>query len=253
MDEASPILEFRRVEKRFGRVRALDGIDVAVRSGELVAVLGTPGAGTSTMVKLAAALLRPDRGVVAVLGRDLRTASRDLHARMGFAFEEPELDGRLTVDGHLRYRAGLMGLGSSQARAATARALAGFGLAERGEDRAGVLSVTSRRQLALARAALGVPVLIAADRSADGLDDDERSSLLEPLLRLRSDDRTAILLTTAEPAVAASADRIVVLHRGRIAFDGTRAAFGAAGSGDVVAAFAALVRSTSEETAGARV
>lgn len=251
MNEASPILEFRRVGKRFGRVRALDGVDLAVRPGELVALLGSPGAGTSTMVKLAAALLRPDQGLVALFGRDLRTAGRDLFGRIGFVFEEPDLDARLTVDGHLRYRAGVMGFGRSDARALTARALGRFGLAERAEDRAGVLSVASRRQLALARAALGAPALIVADRSADGLDPDDRGTVLEPLLRLRSEDRTAILLVTAEPAVAAAAERVVVLHRGRTAFDGTREAFMAAGEGDVTAAFAALVRAASGETTDA--
>lgn len=251
MDEASPILEFRRVDKRFGRVRALDGIDMAIRPGELVALVGSAGAGTSTIVRLAAALLRPDRGTVAVFGRDLRTAGRDVLGRIGFVFQEPDLDPRLTVDRHLRYRAGLLGLGRAEARAMTARALGLFGLDDRDEDRAGVLSVTSRRQLALARAALGAPALMVADRSADGLDPDERATVMEPLLRLRSEEKTAIVLATAEPAVASLADRVVVLHRGRTAFDGTREAFVAAGEGDAATAFAALIRATSEETADA--
>ncbi len=249
MNEASPIMEFRRVGKRFGRVRALDGVDLAVRPGELVALLGSPGAGTSTMVKLAAALVRPDQGQVALFGRDLRTAGRDLFGRIGFVFEEPDLDARLTVGGHLRYRAGMMGFGRSDARMLTARALAVVGLAERAEDRAGVLPDSSRRRLALGRAALGAPALIVADRYADGLDPDDRSTVLEPLLRLRSEGRTAILLATAEPAVAAATGRVVVLHRGRTAFDGTRDAFVAAGAGDVAAAFASLVRAASEKTA----
>jgi ABC-2 type transport system ATP-binding protein len=251
MNEASPMLEFRRVEKRFGRVRALSGVDLTVRAGELVALLGGPDAGTSTVVALVAALVRPDRGTIAVLGSDLRTASRDLFGRVGFVFEEPDLDPRLSVDGHLRYRAGIMGLGRSEARALTARALDAFGLAERAEDGAGVLSVASRRKLALARAALGGPALLVADRSADGLDPDERTTVLEPLLRLRSEDRTAILLATGEASVAAAADRVVVLHRGRVVFDGTSAAFLAEGAGNGAAAFAALVRSASEEAADA--
>lgn len=251
MNEASPMLEFRRVEKRFGRVRALGGIDLTVRAGEIVALLGTPAAGTSTVVGLAAALHRPDQGMVALLGSDLRRADRALFGRVGFVFEEADLDVRLSVDGHLRYRAGLMGLGRSEARALTARALDAFGLAERAEDGAGVLSVTSRRQLALARAALGVPALLVADRSADGLEPDERNTVLEPLLRLRSEERTAILLTTGEPAVAAAADRVVVLHRGRVVFDGTSAGFLGEGAGSAAAAFAALVRAASEEAARA--
>jgi len=251
MNEASPILEFRRVEKRFGRVRALAGVDLAVRAGELVALLGTPDAGTSTVVGLAAGLLRPDQGVVAVLGSDLRRAGRSLFGRVGYVFEESDLDARLSVVGHLRYRAGVMGLGRSETRALTSRALDAFGLAERAEDGAGVLSVTSRRQLALARAALARPALLVADRSADGLDADERNTVIEPLRRLQSEDRTGILLTTGDPSIAAAADRVVVLHRGRVVFDGTSGAFKGEGAGDAAAAFAALVRSSSEEMADA--
>lgn len=251
MDGGSPILEFRRAEKRFGRVRALDSVDLAVRPGELVALLGPAGSGTSTMAKLAATLVRSDRGTVAAFGHDLRTAGRGFLGRIGFVFEEPDLDLRLTVDGHLRYRAGLLGLARPDGRRLAARALDRFGLAERSEDRAGVLSTIDRRQLALARAVVGAPALLVADRVADGLEPEERSAVLDPLLRLRAEDGMAILLATGEPAVAAVADRVAVLHRGRIVFDGTRDSFVAAGSGDAAASFATLIRAASAESAGA--
>lgn len=251
MDGASPILEFRRVEKRFGRVRALGGIDLAVRPGEFVALLGPAGAGASTVVKLAAGLQRPDRGTVALFGGDLRTADRSVLGRAGFVFEADEIDPRLTVAGHLRYRAGLLGLGRADAKALSARVLARVGLAERREDSAGVLSAVGQRRLAIAIAALGAPGLIVADRSADGTEPDERSAVLDPLLRMRAESGAGILLTTSEPAVAASADRIAVLRRGMMVFDGTPAALGATSAGDLGAAFAALIRAGDHETADA--
>jgi ABC-2 type transport system ATP-binding protein len=196
-------------------------------------------------------LVRPDRGTVAAFGHDLRSAGRSLLGRIGFVFEEPDIDARLTVDGHLRYRAGLLGVARSDGRRLAARALDRFGLAERAEDRAGVLSQVDRRQLALAGAIVGAPALVVADRSADGLEPDERSAVLDPLLRLRSEEGTAIVLATGEPDVAAAADRVAVLHRGRIVFDGTREAFVAAGSGDAAASLATLIRGASAETAEA--
>lgn len=247
MDGASPILEFRRVEKRFGRVRALAGIDLEVRPGELVALLGAVGAGSSTVVKLAAGLLGPDRGTVALFGRDLQKADRSLLGRVGFVFDAAEIDARLSVAGHLRYRAGLLGLGRSDASALAGQVLARFRLAERREDSAGVLSGVGRRQLALAVAALGAPALLVADGSADGIDPDERSAVLDPLLRLRAEDGAGILLATSEPAVAASADRVVVLHRGAVVFEGAPAALAAAGAGDIAAGYAVLMRAGERE------
>ncbi|MCC6736891.1 MAG: ABC transporter ATP-binding protein [Bauldia sp.] len=241
MDGGSPILEFRRVEKRFGRGRALDGVDLAVRPGELVVLLGQPGAGASTIVRLAAGLLRPDRGSVVLFGQDLRQAGRDLLGRIGIAFEEPDLDPKLTVDGHLRYRAGLLGLARGEGRTMATRALGRFALVERRKDRAGVLSATSRRQLALARAALGSPPIVVADRAVDGLEPDQRRVVLDQLAGLRTEEGAAILLTTAEPAVAEAAARVAVLHRGRMVFDGTGEGFAAAGPGGIAGAFAAII------------
>lgn len=235
------VLSLKRLDKSYGRVRALSEVSLDLAAGEFVAVLGASGAGKSTLVQLAAGLFAPDAGTVAVLGRDMRLDPVAARAALGVVFEQPTLDLDQTVLGNLLHHADMYGLERKSARALADDLMAGLGVAGAAADRARSLSIVNRRRVELVRAMLHQPAIILADTVAAGLDDQPRRELFADLRRAKP-DAVALLWATDRGDEAASADRIAVLHRGHIVFDGTPGALvREQGAPDIDAAVARLI------------
>jgi ABC-2 type transport system ATP-binding protein len=238
MNVHDPLLSVEGAVKRYGSLTALEGVDLAVGAGELVALLGPNGAGKSTLMQLLTGLFVADAGSVRVTGFDMAHAATRALARIGVVFQQPTLDLELSVGANLRFHADLHGIDRRTAAERIAHELGRFGLAGVARRRARELSGGNRRRVELARALLHRPDVLLMDEPTVGLDPASRALLLRHVLDLRAERGVGVLWATHLVDEAERADRLVVLHRGRVEFDGTPAAFRAAqGVEDLAEAF----------------
>ncbi len=211
------------LSKNYGPRRALDNVSLGVGRGEFVALLGPNGAGKSTLFQLLSGLFAADSGRILVAGHDLAAHPTSALARFGIVFQQPTLDLELSVAANLRFHAGLHGLSSSVARTRIAHVLEQFGLTSRAQEPARNLSGGNRRRLELARALLHEPTILLMDEATVGLDPASRLDLLHIVRTLVTQSQVAVLWATHLCDEVAEADRIVLLHRGKILKDCTPA------------------------------
>ena len=220
---AEPALLVSGVVKSYGRRRALDQVSLAVHPGEFVVLLGPNGAGKTTLFQLLSGLFTPDEGRVEVMGHDMRRNAVPALSGLGIVFQQPTLDPELSVAANLRFHAGLHGLPRATARTRIAAELTRIGLADRAGERARTLSGGNKRKVELARALLHEPKVLLMDEPTVGLDPASRRDLVRLVLKVRTESRIAVLWATHLCEEAAQADRIVVLHRGKVLRDTTPA------------------------------
>lgn len=232
----------RGIVKSYGRRRALDGITLAVQAGEFVALLGPNGAGKTTLFQLLSGLFTPDSGQVEVMGHDMRHDPVPALAHLGIVFQQTTLDPELSVVANLLFHAGLHGLPRSIAKARIGAELQRIGLADRATDRVHTLSGGNRRRIELARALLHAPRILLMDEPTVGLDPASRRDLIRLVRKVRDEQLIAILWATHLCEEATGADRIVVLHQGKILRDTTPPAMLAeAGVSELEEAFIRLI------------
>jgi ABC-type lipoprotein export system ATPase subunit len=197
----------------------LDGADLTVEPGELVAVVGRSGSGKSTLLHLLGALDTPDAGTIEVGGsrldgRNERELTAFRRRSVGFVFQSFHLLPELTGLENVLMPARLVGDG----RAATERVrrlLAELGLAEQAERLPATLSGGEQQRLAVVRSLVNDPPLILADEPTGNLDDESGAAVLH-LLRAVATDTRAVVMVTHDHAATAAADRVLHLERGRL-------------------------------------
>ena len=240
-DESAPALLLDDVVKTYGAVRALGGVSLRARAGEFLALLGPNGAGKTTLFQLLSGLFVADSGRIAVMGHDMRRDPVPALAQLGIVFQQPTLDLELTVMGNLLFHAGLHGIPRGVARARIEKELARLGLADQAHRKTAQLSGGNRRRVELARALLHAPRLLLMDEPTVGLDPASRGDLLKLILALRTERSVAVLWATHLCDEVTDADRVVVLHRGKVLADTTPAGLvGSAGTGTIEQAFLKL-------------
>ena len=213
-------LDCREVRKRFGAVQALAGLSLQVAAGETVALLGPNGAGKSTLFQILTGLFVADSGQVAVLGADMRQSPTQALARLGVVFQQMALDLNLSVSANLRFHADLHGLPRALARQRSAELLAHVGLTAQADATTRSLSGGNRRKVELVRALLHNPSLLLMDEATVGLDPASRTQIVQEVLRRARDQGLAVLWATHLVEEAAQMQRVVVLHKGQLRFDG---------------------------------
>jgi ABC-2 type transport system ATP-binding protein len=240
-DESAPALFLDDVVKTYGAVRALDGVSLRARAGEFLALLGPNGAGKTTLFQLLSGLFVADSGSIAVMGHDMRRDPVPALAQLGIVFQQPTLDLELTVMGNLLFHAGLHGIPRAVAKARIEKELARLGLADQAHRKTAQLSGGNRRRVELARALLHAPRLLLMDEPTVGLDPASRGDLLKLILTLRTERSVAVLWATHLCDEVTDADRVVVLHRGKVLADSPPAGLiASAGSATVEQAFLKL-------------
>jgi len=197
----------------------LDAIDLEVRRGEFVAVLGPSGSGKSTLLALMAGLDRPSSGEVRVNGDRIDHLSEDRLAilrrhTIGFVFQSFQLLENLTARENVMLPMELLGRPDASTRAA--ELLASVGLSERGHHYPSQLSGGEQQRVALARAFAPRPPLLLADEPTGNLDGATGRVVLDLLVALRAEEGSTLVLVTHDAAVAALADRRIHLRDGRI-------------------------------------
>ncbi|MFC5829400.1 phosphonate ABC transporter ATP-binding protein [Nonomuraea insulae] len=218
--------------KTFGEVTACAGIDLTVRRGEIVALLGPSGSGKSTLLRHLNGLARPDSGEVEVLGVDVVGAKgpalRALRRRVGVVFQQFNLVGRLTVmenvlNGALgRVRGPRYGIVTwpKSVRAEAFEHLDRVGLADRAYQRAGSLSGGQQQRVAIARALLQQPELVLADEPVASLDPETAASVMDLLVRVCGEDGITMVCTLHQIELALEwTRRVVGLRLGEIRLD----------------------------------
>ena len=204
-----------------GAVQALDGVDLDVRRGEVLAVLGPNGAGKTTLVEILEGHRGADGGEVCVLGHDPARRERAFRARIGIVLQEEGLDGALTV----REAIALYSAAYPRPRPA-AEVAALVGLGDRGDVRVAALSGGQRRRLDLALGISGDPELVFLDEPTTGFDPAARRQSWELIGRLRALGKTILLTTHYMDEAQHLADRVVVIAHGRVIAEGTPATLG---------------------------
>jgi putative ABC transport system ATP-binding protein len=216
------ILELRDVHRVHGHgeteVHALSGVDLLVRAGELVAVMGPSGSGKSTLLNLAGGLDRPTRGEVIVDGTELgKCGARELAAmrrrRIGYVFQDLNLLASLTAAENVALPLELDGTSVRKARQIAVAALAEVGLDDHAERFPDELSGGQQQRVAIARALIGQRRLVLADEPTGALDSQTGETVLR-LLRSKIDAGAAGILVTHDARHAAWADRVVFLRDG---------------------------------------
>ena len=204
--------------------RAVDGIDLAVQTGEIYGFLGPNGAGKSTTVLMLTTLLPPTSGHASVGGFDIVHESHKVRATIGAALQEAALDAILTGREHLNLQATLQGIPSAQRRERTQALLERVGLEEAADRRVGGYSGGMKRRLDLAMALVHEPRILFLDEPTTGLDPQSRAALWEEVARLAHDEGITVFLTTQYLEEAdALADRIGIIDRGKIVAEGSPA------------------------------
>ncbi len=210
---AETVIATRALAKHYGAVRAVDGVNLNVRRGEIYAFLGRNGAGKTTTIRMLLGLVRPTAGEVAVLGTRIRPGRCKVLGRVGYLVETATAYPNLTVRENLDLQRRL----TRAPREAVAEAVALLSLEEYADRRAGRLSLGNKQRLALARALLHRPDVLVLDEPASGLDP---AGIVEVrgLLRGLADERGVTIFMSSHilAEVAHLADRIGIVHAGRL-------------------------------------
>jgi len=228
---ADPILSVERVVRVYGervRTRALDGIDLTVGSGELVALTGPSGSGKSTLLNIIGLLDRPTSGRVIISGTDTARlddrALRQLRARsLGFVFQFHHLLPAFSAVENVMLPAWAdEGVPSAEMRRRAEGILAAVGLADRARYRTSDLSGGQQQRVAIARALSRRPPLVLADEPTGNLDTASSDEVFALMRRFNRELGTTFIIVTHDPRIADRCDRILELVDGRLTSDRMR-------------------------------
>ncbi len=201
--------------------RAVDGIDLRVEPGEVYGFLGPNGAGKSTTVHMLTTLLPPTSGSALVAGHDVVKEGAQVRAAIGAALQEAALDPFLTGREHMKLQTALHGMRGAEARERSDELLARVGLTQAADRRVGGYSGGMKRRLDLALALVHRPRILFLDEPTTGLDPQSRSALWDEVARLAGDRGVTVFLTTQYLEADVLADRVGIIHKGRIVAEGT--------------------------------
>jgi ABC-2 type transport system ATP-binding protein len=239
------------IRKAFGAKTVLDGVDLAVPRGRIVALLGPNGAGKTTLIRILATLLRPDAGTATVAGHDLLADPVGVRRSISLTGQYAAVDDMLTGEENLRMMARLRHLPPRAARDRAAELLAQFDLADARRRLVKTYSGGMRRRLDLAVSLVARPELLFLDEPTTGLDPRSRDQLWSAVKDLAGDGVTVLLTTQYLAEAEQLADNVAVLHQGRIVAEGTagelKSSLGVASLDEV---FRALTASAEDPGAG---
>ena len=218
---AAVALEASGLRKSYGRVRAVEGLDLTVPAGTVLGFLGPNGAGKTTVIRMLSTILRPDAGFFSVGGIPC-TQPGEIRRRIGVLPESAGYPRVQTGEEWLTFHARLYGQPRTQARVTARRLLDEVGLAERAASLVSTYSRGMRQRLGVARALVNGPQLVILDEPTLGLDPSGQRQLLDLVSRIARERGTTVIISTHLLAeVEQTCDQVLILHRGRVVAEGT--------------------------------
>src|SRR3954454_2617501 len=210
-----------RLERSFGDVLAVDGVDLEVAEGEIYGFLGPNGAGKTTTVRMLTTLLLATGGSAAVAGHDVVREARQVRASIGVALQDAALDPLMNGRELIRLQATLQGLPSGAGRKRADELLERVGLSDAADRRVGGYSGGMKRRLDLAAALVHEPRVLFLDEPTTGLDPVSRKTIWEEVQALNDDGTTVFLTTQYVEEADQLADDVGIIDSGRIVAEGT--------------------------------
>lgn len=220
-ESAGIAVRTRGLVKQFKDLRAVDGIDIDVKPGEIYGVLGPNGAGKTTMLRMLATLLPIDDGHAEIFGVDVKKEPHVIRQLIGMTGQYASVDEKLTGKENLRLFARIHGQSGKESTATAARLLEQFGLSEATDKQISKYSGGMRRRLDLAVSLISKPPLIFLDEPTTGLDPRTRGQMWATIRELVAGGSTILLTTQYLDEADQLADRIVVIDHGRVVAEGT--------------------------------
>jgi putative ABC transport system ATP-binding protein len=230
---ANPLLSLRAVTRTYGEedaaVRALDGVDFDVESGDFVAITGASGSGKSTTLSILGLLELPSTGEYRIEGVPVQNLSADVlaalrNAKFGFVFQTFNLLPRTSALENVALPLVYAGVSARERQRRAEAALAAVGLAGREGARPNQLSGGQQQRVAIARAMVNEPEVILADEPTGNLDSKMGAEIMQIITHLNRERGITVLMVTHDPALAAYAPREIVFRDGRVQKDERRAA-----------------------------
>ena len=214
-------MQVQGLVKRYGSRTALDHLSLDLGAGEWVVLLGPNGAGKSTLFQVLTGLFAADEGDVFVAGHSLRQAPAAALRQLGVVFQSMSLDLDLSVQHNLRFHAALQGLPAALAQQRIEQGCQALGLGGDLQRPVRELSGGNRRKVELVRAVLHQPALLLLDEPTAGLDPKSRRDLIGAVQADVAQRGSTVLWATHLVEEASAADRVLVLHQGRLLAQGT--------------------------------
>lgn len=215
------MIETENLSKRFEDFLAVDGVNLHIEAGEVLALLGPNGAGKTTTVRMLTSVLRPSSGWARVAGYDVVRQAEKVRAMVGVLTEQHGLYGRMPADDYLDFFGKLYGMEAKLRRRRINELLEQFGLDPDRRRKIGEYSKGMRQKLALARALLHDPPVLLLDEPTSAMDPESARLVRDAIHGLRSANRTIIICTHNLPEAEELADQIAIIRRGCIIERGT--------------------------------
>lgn len=209
------------LSKHFEGFIAVDGVNLNVQAGEVLALLGPNGSGKTTTVRMLSSILQPTHGMASVAGFDVVKQPDGVRASVGVLTEHHGLYGRMPADEYLDFFGQLYGLDLQTRRKRADQMLDEFGLGEFKNRRVGKFSRGMQQKLALARTLLHQPPVLLLDEPTSAMDPESARLVRDAIQDLRSSDRTIVLCTHNLPEAEKLADKIAIIRYGTIIAQGT--------------------------------
>ena len=213
------MIEAKGIEKSFGNLKVLKGIDFYAGKSEVVSIMGASGAGKSTLLQILGTLSTPDKGTLLIDGTDVTTLSRKeistfRNRKIGFVFQFHHLLPEFTSLENVMIPALINGASESNAKKRAAELLDTLGLAERATHKPSELSGGEQQRVAIARALMNKPAVLFADEPSGNLDSVTKAELHQLFFRLRDELGQTIVIVTHDPDLAKMCDRSLFMRDG---------------------------------------
>ncbi|MCR4788793.1 MAG: ABC transporter ATP-binding protein [Lachnospiraceae bacterium] len=214
-------IEIRNLTKRYGRFNAVDGLGFEIEQGEFVGFLGVNGAGKSTTVNMLSTILTPDSGEAYICGSRLGKEDMEIRKNIGVVYQSNVLDDLFTVKENIVTRSRMLGLDEATIKSRLSDLSDILKLSDIMDKRYRVLSGGQKRRCEIAFALMHSPKILFLDEPTTGLDPATRVDVWEAVEMLRANTEMTVFLTTHYMEEAQSADRIIIIDKGRKLAEGT--------------------------------